>query len=74
LLEIYEIDLQESAGATHPAARLCLIYAVQVRTSNHLSNSGCAAASEKQVFDKGGTCQSQCGIAQQPACHHEPPT
>jgi hypothetical protein len=54
-------------------ARPSLICAMQVRASNHSSNSGCAAASEKQVFDKGGDCQSQYAIGQEPACHHVPP-
>jgi len=45
---------------------------MQVRAPNHSSNSGCAAAIEKQVFDKGGACQSQCAIGQQPAIMSHP--
>jgi hypothetical protein len=75
MLEIYEIALSQSARLQFiRLARPCLIYAMHVRASNHSSNFGCAAASEKQVFDKGGACQSQYGVGQEPACHHEPPT
>jgi hypothetical protein len=72
MLEIYEFVFPHSAGATYPAGSPAPDLCNQVRASNHSSNSGCAAASEKQVFDKGGACQSKYAIAQQSACHHEP--
>jgi hypothetical protein len=74
LLEICEIAFPQSAGATDPAGSPLPDLAIQVQASNHSSNAGCAAASEKQVFDKGGACQREYAIGQQPACHHEPPT